>query len=127
MAIRRRPRLPGGTCAASVQGRRHRGRARYALPDSGSRSYVPDMRLWIGATTFLVGAALWFAVGGRFGAPEGRGGPTWLPRLGLALGALGLSVLASTRPGLSWAISSICFSIVAIVLLAWVLRDNLRR
>lgn len=85
------------------------------------------MRLWIGAATFLVGAAVWFAAGGRFRAPRAGDGPPWLPRLGLALGALGLSVLASTRPGASWAVSSICFSIVAIVLLAWVLRDNLRR
>ena len=85
------------------------------------------MRLWLGALTFLVGAAVWFLADGRFGAPRAGPRPPWLARLGLALGALGLSVLASTRPGVSWAISSICFSIVAIVLLGWVLRDNLRR
>ena len=85
------------------------------------------MRLWLGAITFLAGAALWWTAGGRFGAPAAGARPPWLPRLGLALGAPGLSVLASTRPGRSWAVSSICFSIVAIVLLAWVLRDNLRR
>lgn len=85
------------------------------------------MRLWVGALTFLVGAAVWFAAGDRFGAPRAGARSPWIPRLGLALGALGLSVLASTRPGVSWAISSICFSVVAIVLLVWVLRENLRR
>lgn len=85
------------------------------------------MRLWLGAVTFVAGAALWFAAGGRFGAPRPGDRPPWLPRLGLALGALGLSVLASTRAGVSWAISSICFSIVAIVLLFWVLSENLKR
>lgn len=85
------------------------------------------MRLWVGAITFLLGAAVWFAAGGRFGSPRAAARPPWIARLGLALGALGLSVLASTQPGVHWAISSICFSIVAIVLLGWVLRDNLRR
>jgi len=38
-------------------------------------------------------------------------------------------VLANTQRarGISWSISSICFSVVAIVLIVWVLRDNLRR
>lgn len=85
------------------------------------------MRLWLGAVTFVVGAAVWFWAGGRFGAPRDTPSPPWIARFGLALGALGLAVLASTQPGVHWAISSICFSVVAIVLLGWVLRDNLRR
>ena len=97
------------------------------MPTPRARSYLAGMRLWLGAITFLAGAALWWAAGGRFRAPVAGSRPPWIPRLGLALGALGLSVLASTRPGLSWAVSSICFSLVAIVLLAWVLRENLRR
>ena len=84
------------------------------------------MRLWVGVVTFLAGAVVWFLTGAGFG-PARRPLPPWVPRFGLALGALGLSVLASTQPGFSWTISSICFSLVAIILLVWVLRDNLRR
>ena len=93
------------------------------------------MRLWLGLLTFLTGAVLWFLTGATFGpgrarptrdpaAPTSR--PAWAPRLGLALGALGIAVLATTRAGLAWSISSICFALIAIVLLIWVLRDNLR-
>lgn len=91
------------------------------------------MRLWLGVATFVAGAIVWFATGASFGpaARRARAGlaprAAWVPRFGLALAALGLSVLASTQPGLSWTISSICFSLVAIILLLWVLRDNLRR
>ena len=83
------------------------------------------MRLWVGIVTFVVGAVVWFFTGARFGPRTPR--PPWVARFGLALGALGLAVLASTQPGLSWSISSISFSLVAIILLVWVLRDNLRR
>ena len=97
------------------------------------------MRLWLGLLTFLAGAVLWFLTGASFGprrttldqqtdaprrAPFARA--VWAPRLGLALGALGIAVLATTRAGLGWSISSICFALIAIVLLIWVLRDNLR-
>ncbi len=85
------------------------------------------MRLWVGVLTFVTGAVLWFLTGAAFGPGARRERPAWVPRFGLALGALGLSVLASTQPGLNWTISSICFSTIAIVLLVWVLRDNLRR
>jgi hypothetical protein len=84
------------------------------------------MRLWVGVVTFVVGAVVWFVTGAPFGPRRPVRAP-WIPRLGLALSSLGLSVLASTRPGLSWSISSICFSLIAIILLVWVLRDNLRR
>lgn len=91
------------------------------------------MRLWLGVATFVAGAIVWFLTGASFGpaARRARTGapprPVWLPRFGAALSALGLSVLASTQAGVSWAVSSIGFSIVAIILLLWVLRDNLRR
>lgn len=80
------------------------------------------MRLWIGIGTFLLGIALWYRTQR---APDR--GPPWLGRLGLGAAALGLSTLAMTQPGLSWTISSICFSLVAISLLAWVIIDTLRR
>ena len=80
------------------------------------------MRLWIGIVTFVAGVGLWY----RTQRAPGRG-PPWLGRLGLGAGALGMSTLAMTQPGLSWTISSICFSIVAITLLAWVIVEALRR
>lgn len=84
------------------------------------------MRLWLGIVTFVAGAVLWFVTGTASGRAMGRYAP-WVPRLGLALAALGLSVLGSTRTGISWDISSICFSVIAIVLLVWVIRDNFKR
>jgi hypothetical protein len=80
------------------------------------------MRLWIGILTFLLGAGIWARSEWR----PGRG-PAWLGRLGLGTAALGLSTLAMTQPGLSWIIASICFSIVAIVLIGWVVVETLRR
>ena len=80
------------------------------------------MRLWIGIVTFVAGLGLWY----RSQRAPGRGTP-WLGRLGLGAGALGMSTLAMTQPGLSWTIWSICFSIVAITLLAWVIVEALRR
>lgn len=87
------------------------------------------MSLWLGIVTFVLGAVVW-AVGTQGFAPVAqRNRPPWVARLGLALGSLGLSVLANTQRarGISWSISSICFSIIAIVLIVWVLRDNLHR
>ena len=84
------------------------------------------MRLWLGVASFLAGATLLFlATPGLAGGARGR--PAWLQRLGGAMGALGLSVLASTRPGLGWSVSSICFSLIAIVLLITVLRAQIRK
>src|SRR5688500_11810744 len=90
-------------------------------------AYLGRMRFWLGVVTFLSGAVVWFLTAPTFARPGRPPRPAWLARFGLALGALGLSVLASTRPGFGWTISSICFSLIAIVLLVWVLRDNVRR
>lgn len=80
------------------------------------------MRLWLGVATFVAGAILWHLAGRRRGAYA-----AWVPRLAVGLAALGLATLASTQPGLAWSISAICFSLIAIVLIGWALRDNLRR
>jgi hypothetical protein len=80
------------------------------------------MRLWIGIITFVGGLALWYRARG---APQS--GPPWLGRVGLGAGALGMSTLAMTRPGLPWTIASICFSIVAIALIGSVVVQLLRR
>jgi hypothetical protein len=84
-------------------------------------------RVLLGATLFVLGAALWF-----FGRGAGQGDPprrvrASIPRLGVALGSLGLSVMASAQPGVAWSVSSICFSLIAIVLLLTVVREALRR
>ena len=84
------------------------------------------MRLWLGVAAFLAGATLLFLTTPGL-ARGARGRPAWLQRLAGAVGALGLSVLASTRPGLGWSVSSICFSLIAIVLLVTVLRAQIRR
>lgn len=85
---------------------------------------TPTRYLWLGTTTFLLGAALWWLASQT---ARGRLWPTWTRRLGVALLSLGLSTLAQTQSGLWWRISSMCFSLVAIVLLVWVLRENMRR
>ena len=79
------------------------------------------MRLWIGILTFLLGAALW--------ARSQWSGPAapWSARLGVGTGALGLSTLAMTQEGLPWIFASIALSIVAIVLIGWVVHDIIRR
>ena len=80
------------------------------------------MRLWVGIATFLLGAALW----GR--SQWGRKPvPPWLARLGLGTAALGVSTLAITQQGIEWTISSISFSLIAIVLIGWVVLENFRR
>lgn len=83
------------------------------------------MRLWLGIGTFLVGAVIWFRTSATFGRTP-PAAALWLPRLGVALGALGIAVMSGTRSGLGWGISSICFALIAVILLVWVLRDNLR-
>ncbi len=80
------------------------------------------MRLWIGIATFFAGAALWAR--SQWSAAAA---PRWLARLGLGTAALGLSTLAMTQPGMAWTVSSICFSVVAIVLIGWVVVETLRR
>jgi len=80
------------------------------------------MRLWIGVVTLLVGLAL--LVTSR---RERTAVPPWLPRLALAVTALGVATLAATRSGVSWSVSAISFSLIAIVLLVWVMVDMVRR
>ena len=75
------------------------------------------------AATLLIGAALLWLASRR----ERSRVPRWVPSLAIAIGALGLSVAASSRPGIGWSISSICFSLIAIVLILLVIRDILKR
>ena len=75
------------------------------------------------ATTLLVGALLlWFA-----SRRERSRVPRWVPTLAIAIGSLGVSVGVATQRGLGWSISSICFSLIAIILILVVIRDILRR
>ena len=80
------------------------------------------MRLTVGIVMVLGGALLFLS-----SRLERSHVPSWLPRLALGIVSLGLSTLAILKPGLSWSISSISFSLVAIVLIAWVISDILRR
>lgn len=80
------------------------------------------MRLSL-AVTLLVGAALlWFA-----SRRERSRVPPWVPTLAIAIGSLGVSTAAATRQGIGWSISSICFSLIAIILILVVMRQILRR
>jgi hypothetical protein len=78
--------------------------------------------LMLGVVTFMGGALLW-----RYAARPGRTGPPWLGRLGMAMASLGIGTLAMTQSGLAWAISSICFSLIAIVYLVTILWELLRK
>ena len=84
----------------------------------------PQSYLWLGVGTFVAGAVLWWTAAQT---TRGQGWPPWAGRLGLGLLSLGFATLAQTQAGMVWRVSSICFSVVAIVLLLMVLRDNLRR
>jgi peptidoglycan/LPS O-acetylase OafA/YrhL len=80
------------------------------------------MRLAL-ATTLIVGAILlWFA-----SRRERSRIPRWVPTLAIAIGSLGVSVAVASQPGVGWSISSICFSLIAIILIVVVIRDMLRR
>ena len=80
------------------------------------------MRLTL-SLTLLIGAALLWVASRR----ERGKVPPWVPMLAVAIAALGLSTAASSQVGLAWSISSICFSIIAIVLILLVIREILRR
>ena len=80
------------------------------------------MRLWLGIVTFLAGAVLW-----QIARASRRTRPTWVPRLALWLASLGLATLATTQPGLPWSVSAMCFATIAVVLIGWVLWENVRR
>ena len=75
------------------------------------------------SATLLVGAILLWLASKR----EQSRVPSWVSTLAIAVGALGLSTAAATRPGVGWSISAICFSLIAIVLILVVIRDMLRR
>ena len=80
------------------------------------------MRLTL-AATLLVGAVLLYFASRR----EKSRVPTWVPTLAMGIAALAISTAAATRPGVGWSISSICFSLIAIILIISVIRDMLRR
>ena len=80
------------------------------------------MRLVLAATLLVGAIVLWFA-----SKREQARVPRWVPTLAVAIGALGLSTAAGSQPGLGWSISSICFSLIAIVLIVTVIREMLRR
>ena len=80
------------------------------------------MRLTLAATLLLGAALLWFTSRRERGRV-----PQWVPVLAVAIAALGLSTAASTRVGLALSVSSICFSVIAIVLILVVIREILRR
>ena len=80
------------------------------------------MQLALSATLIIGALLLWFT-----SRRERSNIPRWVPPLAIAIGALGLSVAASSQPGVGWSISSICFSLIAIVLILTVIRDILKR
>jgi peptidoglycan/LPS O-acetylase OafA/YrhL len=80
------------------------------------------VQLALAATLLIGGALLWLA-----SRRERTRVPRWVSPLAIAIGALGLSVAASSQPGVGWSISSICFSLIAIVLILTVIRDILKR
>jgi hypothetical protein len=83
---------------------------------------VAVSRLALSATLLVGAILLWFA-----SRREKTRVPPWVATLAIAIGALGVSTAAATRPGIGWSISSICFSVIAIVLIVVVIRDMLRR
>jgi peptidoglycan/LPS O-acetylase OafA/YrhL len=80
------------------------------------------MRLTL-AATLLLGALLLYLASRR----ERARIPKWVPTLAIAIAALGISTAAASQPGLGWSISSICFSLIAIILIVIVIREILRR
>ena len=80
------------------------------------------MRLTL-AATLVIGAVLLFVASRR----EQARVPKWVPTLAIAIGALGISTSAAAQPGVAWSISSICFSLIAIILILVVIREILRR
>ena len=80
------------------------------------------MRFNIGLLTLVAGIALWFSA-----KRERADVPRWLPRLAIAIGTLGASTILSTRLGVAWSIASSSLSVVAIVLIATVMREILKK
>ena len=80
------------------------------------------MRLMLAATLIIGAALLWYT-----SRRERSRIPRWVPTLAVAIASLGVSVGVATQPGIGWSISSICFSLIAIILILVVLRDMIRR
>ena len=80
------------------------------------------MRLPLAATLIVGAALLWFT-----SRRERSRVPQWVPTLAVAIVSLGLSVAVASRPGIGWSISSICFSLIAIILILTVIRAILKR
>ena len=80
------------------------------------------MRLPLAATLIVGAALLWLA-----SRREKSRVPPWVPTLAIAIASLGISVAVASRPGIGWSISSICFSLIAIILIVLVIREMLRR
>ena len=80
------------------------------------------MRLWIGIITLVAGLTLLVST-----RVEREHVPRWMPRVALAVTSLGTGTIASTQPGIGWSVSSMSFSLIAIVLLLSVIRETLRR
>jgi hypothetical protein len=80
------------------------------------------MRLALAATLIVGALLLWFA-----SRRERSRVPRWVPTLAIAIASLGVSVAVATQRGIGWSISSICFSLIAIILILAVIRDMLRR
>jgi hypothetical protein len=85
-------------------------------------SYIPRMPLWLGIATFVLGAFTW-----RYARRLAPVLPLWVPRLGLAITALGIGTLAIGQSGVGWKLVSSVFSAAAIIFMIGVLRDILRR
>ena len=75
------------------------------------------------AATLVVGAALLWLASRR----EQSRVPRWVPTLAIAIASLGVSVAVASQPGIGWSISSICFSLIAIILILVVIRQILKR
>jgi hypothetical protein len=80
------------------------------------------MRLPLAATLVVGAVLLWLA-----SRREQSRVPRWVPTLAIAIASLGISVAVASRPGIGWSISSICFSLIAIILILVVIREILRR
>jgi hypothetical protein len=80
------------------------------------------MRLMLAATLIIGAGLLWYT-----SRRERSRIPRWVPTLAVAIASLGVSVGVATQPGIGWSISSICFSLIAIILILVVLRDMIRR
>ena len=80
------------------------------------------MRLWLGVVTIVAGVVLWFSARREHAAV-----PPWVPRLAIAISTLGAGTVAATRPGVYWSVASSALSLVAIIIIATVLRQIVRR